>query len=176
MRKFGAPRDAVCYATVDGIDVIIQEPIPFSPDWYSHKSNGPALRYEVCIAIHTGFICWVNGPYPAGSWPDKRIARHRLIYKVGPNEMILADGGYSDDNEFFRTPTGLNGEYDSIMSTARARHEAINGLIKNWKAIKNVYRGKRSFHQFIFRAVANLTQHYLLYEEGTFNFDYREPL
>ena len=63
-----------CKITVDGTDFRIQEPIPFNPKWYSHKFKGPGLRYEVAICIKTGCIVWVIGPFPAGEWPDRKIA------------------------------------------------------------------------------------------------------
>ena len=63
-----------CKVTVDGTDFRIQEPIPFNPKWYSYKFKGPGLRYEVAICIKTGWIVWVNGPFPAGEWPNRKIA------------------------------------------------------------------------------------------------------
>ena len=59
-----------CKITVDGTDFRIQEPSPFDPKWYSHKFRGPGLRYEIGVCIKTGWIVWVNGPFPAGAWPD----------------------------------------------------------------------------------------------------------
>jgi len=54
-----------CFVSVDGTDLPIREPIrPVDPKWYSHKLNRAAVRYELAIAIHTGWIVWVNGPYP----------------------------------------------------------------------------------------------------------------
>ena len=61
--------------SIDGTNFRIYEPSPFSPKWFSHKFHGPGLRYEVGIAIRTGWIVWINGPYPPGDWPDVRIAR-----------------------------------------------------------------------------------------------------
>ena len=40
-----------CLITLDGTDVSINEPSPFNNKWYSHKLNGPGLRYEVGICI-----------------------------------------------------------------------------------------------------------------------------
>jgi hypothetical protein len=47
--------------TVDGTDFWVYEPTPFDTQWYSHKINGPALRYEVAVCIKkTGWIVWIN--------------------------------------------------------------------------------------------------------------------
>jgi hypothetical protein len=51
---------------VDGTDFHIREPEPFDPEWYTKKFNGPGVRYEVGIAIQTGYIVWVNGPFKPG--------------------------------------------------------------------------------------------------------------
>jgi hypothetical protein len=56
----------VCKITVDGTNFWIYEPMPFDRKWYSHKINGPAVRYKVGICIKTGWIVWINGPFPAG--------------------------------------------------------------------------------------------------------------
>ena len=51
---YATPSHCAVYITVDGTDFKIKEPTPFSPTWYSQKHNGPGLRYEVGICIHTG--------------------------------------------------------------------------------------------------------------------------
>ena len=37
--------------SVDGTDFCIQQPRPFNKMWYSHKFNGPVLRYGVAISV-----------------------------------------------------------------------------------------------------------------------------
>jgi hypothetical protein len=81
-----------CLVSVDGTDFGIYEPSPFSPKWYSHKLNGPGLRYEIAICIQTGEPVWINGPFPCGSWPDLRIARNALVDALDAGEYYLADG------------------------------------------------------------------------------------
>ena len=43
--------------TVDGVDFEIYEPTAFSGKWFSHKSNGPAVRYKIAISIVGDNIC-----------------------------------------------------------------------------------------------------------------------
>jgi hypothetical protein len=45
-----------CLVSVDGTDFQINEPTPFSKGYYSHKFNGPGLRYEIALNIMTGDI------------------------------------------------------------------------------------------------------------------------
>jgi hypothetical protein len=84
----------ICKMSVDGTDFRIREPQPFNPKWYSKKFNGPGLRYEVGICIRTGWICWLNGPFPCGHWPDIWISRDYLVYLLDRDERLLSDGGY----------------------------------------------------------------------------------
>jgi hypothetical protein len=46
----------------DGTDCPILEPWPFNKKWFSHKLNGPGLKYEVGVCNPTGEIVWVKGP------------------------------------------------------------------------------------------------------------------
>ena len=83
-----------CKVTVDGTDCPIQEPIPFSKKWYSHKFKKAGLRYEVAVNIKTGDIVWINGPFPCGSWNDIKIFRCNLKLLIPPGEMVEADKGW----------------------------------------------------------------------------------
>ena len=113
---------------VDGTDLAIEEPERLiNPRWwFSHKLNRAAVRYEVAIAIHTGWIVWVNGPYACGRNSDLRIARDKIIHLLRLGEKIVADGGYRDGGDFMETPTGLNNPDQRMKKVARARHETVN--------------------------------------------------
>lgn len=58
---------------MDGTDCPIYEPTPFNEMWYLHNFKGPAVRYEVSVAIKTGFVVSFNGPFPCGSCTDITI-------------------------------------------------------------------------------------------------------
>ena len=45
----------------------------------------------------------------------------KIVYELDDEEMILADGGYNDDYEFFETPTGINDD-DQRMKTVSYTH------------------------------------------------------
>lgn len=144
--------------TVDGTDCPIQEPSPFNWKWYSHKFNGPGLRYEVGVCIQTGDIVWVNGAYPAGRWTDLRIFRHRLKQFLLPHEMVEVDKGYRGD-EKCRIPMHRVSHTDRRAKTrARARHEQINSRIKIFKVLKAKFRHDIRDHQHCFYSCAVLTQ------------------
>ena len=63
------------YVSLDGTDCSIEEQTPFSREWYSHKLNGPGLRYEIGLNIASGDIVWAYGGYPCGSYPDLKLER-----------------------------------------------------------------------------------------------------
>jgi hypothetical protein len=159
---------------VDGTDFSIFEPSPFDPKWFSHKINGPGLRYEVAICIQTGWIVWIHGPFPCGAWPDLRIARDALIFEVLPGEMLLADGGYRDNHQFFETPTGLNNNDQQMKALARARHETCNRRFKEYGALSRKFRHPREKHGIIFTAVANITQLAIMLDQPLFSIQYRD--
>ena len=81
--------------------------------WYSHKFNGPGLRYEVALAIRTGLIVWLNGPFPCGTFPDDKIFKGALVEMLDEKERVEADGGYFKyDPEFTKTPKSHYGNED----------------------------------------------------------------
>ena len=125
-RHLMADANQRCKITVDGTNFWIQEPIPFNPKWYSHKFKGPGLRYEVTICIKTGWIVWVNGPFPAGEWPNRKITQAGINHHLDDNECYVGDGGYYDGWQWAETPTGYNNHEQKMYAMARAPHETIN--------------------------------------------------
>eukprot|EP00977_Amphora_coffeiformis_P003568 scaffold697_cov104-Amphora_coffeaeformis.AAC.2 len=124
--RFNSDNGSLCKISVDGTNFQIQEPTPFNRKWFSEKYNGPALRYEIGICIQTGWIVWVNGPFPGGSWPDQRIAKEFLFHNLQNGEEVLADRGYS--GHFVHKP-GQHWQIPGMerqKATVRARHEVIN--------------------------------------------------
>jgi hypothetical protein len=165
----------VCKITVDGTDFWIHEPIPFDAKWYSHKINGPAVRYEVAICIKTGWIVWVNGPFPAGTWPDLNIARLSLVHFLDEGECYVADGGYADGNQWASTPNGLNDYEQRTKALARARHETVNRRFKIFGCLSQRYRHHNlALHGTIFHAIANIVQLTIRFGHPLFDIEYIE--
>jgi len=169
--RFKNDNESKCKITIDGTDFRIYEQAPWNPKWYSHKFNGPAVRHEVGICIRSGEIVWINGPCPAGSWPDLRIARDWLIYALQDGEMVLADGGYHDGCGFFETPNGNNDGDQYMKALVRARHETINRRFKQWSILGSRYRHSLEKHGLVFRAIASIT-HFMMKE---YNYTDQDP-
>ena len=164
----------VCLITVDGTDFKIEEPSPFDPSYYSHKINHAGLRYEIGICIKTGWIVWVNGPFPCGAWPDLRIARSALHDMLLAGEKYVADGGYSDGHGYSENPNGTNTFAQRQYALARARHETINGVFKTHKCLNDMWRHDRDKHGLVFHSITIIVQLGLREGNYTFTIDYDE--
>jgi hypothetical protein len=164
--RFRGDRGKTCKVTIDGTDFRIEEPTPFSSNWFSHKFNGPGVRYEVAICIQTGDIVWINGPFKAGKWSDMKIFRRSLKQKLAPGEMVEADNGYRGEPYHVRTADGFVSRADDSRAKwkARNRHETINRRLKQWGCLKQVWRHDLGLHKTAFGAVAVVTQ--LAFENG----------
>jgi len=159
--------------SVDCLDMEIVEPGPFSlvlsPKWFSHKFNGPGLRYEVALCIATGDIVWINGPFPCGMFSDWVIFRDFGLRKnLERNERVEADDGYAaGDPEWVKTRSGILHIDKGMRNNVRARQEVVNKRLKQWNVLCHVFRHNISHHGDAFRAVAVITQ---------LSFDYGERL
>jgi hypothetical protein len=173
--RFRNDRRRTCKITVDCTDCAISEPWPwesgFNRQFFSHKINGAALKYEVGVCIQTGDIVWVNGPFKAGKWNDIKLYRRTLKEQLLPGEMVEADRGYRGD-ETVRCPDTVFSRSDKqAKQKARARHETVNGRLKNFRVLASVFRHERNLHQFVFYAVAVLIQ--ISFENGSPPFSVR---
>lgn len=145
--------------TVDGRDFQIYEPTPFSPGWYSHKFKGSGLRYEVALAISTGDIVHINGPFPCGHNPDITIFRSKLKGMLADGEMVEADRGYRGEYYSVRTPVDYETEEErKAKGQLMARHETVNRRFKQFGALKQVFRHNMGVHRVVFESVVVITQ------------------
>lgn len=151
-----------CNVSVDGTDFKICEPSPFQTKWYSHKFNGPGLRYEVGICIGTGHIVWVHGPFPCGRYSDLSIFRLGMKESLLSGEKVVADGGYRDN--CCEQLGGQSSTLSKVYSVVRARHETVNRRLKQFFVLGHRFRHDLSRHSACFHAVSNLTQ--LMIENG----------
>ena len=166
----------VCKMSVDGTDFRIREPKPFSPKWYSEKFNGPSLRYEVGICLITGWIVWINGPFPCGEWPDIRISRDSLIYMLRPNEKVLSDLGYPGQYHLQPEPGRRGTRLERRKALGRSRHENINGYFKEFGCLQQRWRHQIGLHDKVFWSVANLTQLKIRFEDRHWQVQYNDQV
>jgi len=154
------------YVSVDGADFRIQEPKPFSSQWYSHKFKGAGVRYELGIALKTGKVVAAHGPFPCGSFSDLSIFRLGMKKALLSQETVVADGGYPD--EACIQPKDVSNGLLRQHSLYRARHETLNGKMKNFEVLNQRFRHNLSQHGICFFAVANIVQKCI--EDGELSF------
>ena len=164
---------SICLVTVDGTDFAIPEQTPFDPIWFSHKLNGPGVRYEIGICIQTGWIVWINGPFPCGI-PDLSIARDWINDLLEDGEMYVADGGYYDGQQWSNTPNGRHDLDQYMKAAARARHEVVNGWFKRFGILQQRFHHDVYLHYEVFHAVANIVQLLIMMGHTPFDLEYRD--
>jgi hypothetical protein len=169
-----------CFISVDGTDCPVFEPWPFDSKMYSFKTQCAALRYEVGVAISTGFIVWVSGPHKAGR-NDWQIFNADLTHRLCDDECVEVDQGYKG-NEKFKTPEmGADSKGRKEKSLVRARHENINGKLKTFNLLTTHFRHMKPNNKFMekhgmcFNAIAVVTQLKMEFAgESLFDVEYNE--
>ena len=93
-----------------------------------------------------------------------------------PGEKVEADNGYRGEPLSVSTPDNCqnNAMKYAAKAKARARHECINGALKNFEALKKQFRHKHIHHSAVFTAIAVLTQMEIEYGGITYQINYRD--
>jgi len=107
-----------------------------------------------------GTWCGSRGPYLAGKYTDIKIFNKVLRNFLEPGERVEADEGYRDLPDKIKCPgNGANpAENRGTQGRVRARHEMLNGRLKNWGILLQVFRHHIMMHGDVFRACAVVTQ------------------
>lgn len=176
-RKVTRTRYNDCLLSVDGVDCRVPN---HGPKFASHKYKGKSgLRYEIGIDILKGEISWLNGPYPAGEWPDINIFRHALMHQLDPNERVEADDGYVyEAPKKVKCPANFSNppENEAMQQRVRNRQETVNKRMKQWDILDVQYRHDLSTHGMVFRAIAVITQVAIKNGEPLFSVEeYEDP-
>jgi DDE superfamily endonuclease len=169
-----------CLVSVDCTDCPIQEPQPYdkkiSKIWYTVKTNGPGLRYECAVCIHTGEVVWINGPFPCGAMNDWSIFRDGLRFWLDVGERVEADDGYlAGDPEYCKTKSGMSRQVENakVQGATRARGETINKRLKQYAVLTVPFRHDIiSKHSDCFRSCVVLTQLAIRNDQPLFDLDY----
>lgn len=146
--------DTLVYSSFDGTDCPINEPRPFHTGWFSHKFNGPGLRYEVGFSVE-GHLVWFNGPFPCGSFPDLKIFKEGMAHDLDPTERGILDNGYK--HNLCVSKDGLTQSLKDIHRPIRARYETVNSRLKNSQVLHHPLGHLLDLHMYCFHAVAQVT-------------------
>jgi len=157
--------DEVIIMTVDGTHCRVEEPRKApSRKWYSEKFQAAGLAYEVGVAVRHNMICWINGPFPAGTH-DITMFRSEggLWQRIPQGRLVFGDkGGYQGEPDWVI----VDNEFDSeelirYRARALARHETINRRLKNFRVLDRPFRHGVGRHGMVFDCVAVLVQYEL---------------
>jgi hypothetical protein len=150
---------SICLISVDGTDCPIEELYPFDKGIFSEKLNGPGYKYEVGVCIRTADIVWVNGPFKAGRADKTIFQEDGLRDALCDDECVEADAGYQGDDKLKNPNISQSRKDRKEKSRVRGRHENVNGFLKKFSVLDDVFRHKlQEKHQMCFEAIAVITQ------------------
>ena len=157
---------------VDGTECRVkrQKSIYLQRIYYSGKKKYHSLKYNVVVAIASGLILSVTGPFP-GSTHDLRMWRmwrernEKFLFR---SELVLADKAYiSDDRCYCPYKSPKNKKlgwkkrlFNYLHGSVRVIVEQTIGRVKIFNILKSVYRGslwKHKLYFFVCCQLANLT-------------------
>jgi hypothetical protein len=134
------------------------------------------MRYEIAIALQSGYIVWASPAYRAGRNPDITIFRKPGGLRdklLASREKTVADLGYRGEPECVDLPNEGSADFQTQMAWARSRHETCNKRIKIFSCMSHRFRHDVRLHQDFFNAVLVLTQ--LNIQNGDKLFDIEFP-
>lgn len=131
----------------------------FDKGFNSHKFNKPAYRYEICVAIYSDNICWISGPFRAGTWQDKKLftrpaGLEQLLENCG--EKTVADNIYQRSKQVARKSKGKK-RWKKWKQRALARHESVNSRLKNFGKLDTPFFCSEEKHEMMFTFAAIAT-------------------
>lgn len=160
-----------CLMCIDGTDVPIFEPGVRNSIWWSHKFNGPGVRYEVGTCIRTGDIVWFRGPFPCNI-SDREIFDNYLSTKLLPGEGVEADSGYVGRDQIFTPGVAKTSKERKQKSQVRGRQENVNARLKVFGVMKRWNNSDPAKHVVFARSVAVIVQLSFTHGEGLYEVPY----
>jgi hypothetical protein len=153
--------------SVDGVHCRVRE-VRKDPGakWFDHKSHGAGVTYELGIAIRSGNLVWIKGPFPA-STHDITMFRGEaeedatltgvappaqavmplvqpaecLKDKLDADERAIGDTGYrGEPTKVSITRPGDSAEVKKFKARVKSRHETFNARIKSFNVLNTAFR------------------------------------
>jgi hypothetical protein len=133
--------------------------LPYDPQMYSHKTNEPALSYEVALSLHESKVVSIRGPFKA-SVHDKTTFVAHLQDLIPDGCKGIADRGYRGV-EKLSTPNHFDSPaVKDFKRRARARQESFFTRIKRFAAVRDQFRHKDiEKHKWVFEAACVIVQY-----------------
>jgi hypothetical protein len=94
------------------------------------------------VDILTGNLVWIQGLYRASKYTNIKIFNKVLRNFLEPGEWVEADEGYRGHLDNIKCPgnDANPAENRGMQGRARAHHEMLNGRLKNWGILSQVFR------------------------------------
>ncbi|KAL3936902.1 MAG: hypothetical protein SGARI_002359 [Bacillariaceae sp.] len=163
--------DEVFIVSVDGVHCKIRE-VRKDPSskWFDHKSHGAGLTYELAIAIRSGKLVWMKGPFPAsvhdikmfrGEEGDPNNKPEESLKAMIPDDMKgIGDSGYKGEPQKMSTTKPRDSkEVKKFKGQVKSRHETFNGRIKFFLVLDMPFRHDISQHKQCFEACCIAVQY-----------------
>ena len=175
--------DEIFWISIDGVHCCIYEPRRDpSSKWFSHKSNGAGLTYELGIAIRSNRLVWIAGPFPTsqhdittfrGEKQNEPKDQNALIYKIPDGKRAIGDSGYKGEpGKISITREGDSGAVKNFKGRVKSRHENFNSRLKTFKVLSTRFRHRLrpdlAEHKAAFEAVCVACQFDLENDHGLF--------
>ncbi|OEU05889.1 hypothetical protein FRACYDRAFT_257598 [Fragilariopsis cylindrus CCMP1102] len=152
------------FLTDDACDFGINEPYPWDRKWYAVKFNGPGVKYNVAIAIHSDNICYASGPHFSGE-SETTIFKENLGTAIPEDEPVEIDGCTGGDQRQMKPQAGDNRKVRKQKSIFRGRQETIFSRMKQFNVLNSHFRHNETSeehtlykHQVCFDAILVITQ------------------
>ena len=85
----------------------------------------------------------------------------------------MADSGYKGEAKVSRPDDAAIGHDNRVAaSQLRGRHEGINGKLKRWGILRQLFRHNRNKHHIVFKSCITLTQLLIDYGERSFKVEH----
>ena len=124
--------------------------------------------------ILAGNLVWIQGPYPASDYTDITNFNKVLRNFLEPGERVEADEGYRGHPDKIKCPGNDANpvENRAMQGRVRAHHETLNGRLKNWGILSQVFRLHIMMHGDVFQGCAVVTQLTIQDGEPLFEVEY----
>jgi hypothetical protein len=132
---------------------------------YSHKNHGPAVAYELGVAIYEDRLVWMNGPFDASThditmFRNEHDPNNSLKANMPEGKRGIGDSAYRGEPKYMTAHREKHGkELRKFINRVRARHENFNARIKSFRILAERFRSDRAHHKIAFEAVCVLCQY-----------------
>ena len=161
--------------------------------WWSHKSNGPAVAFEVVTDSVSGQICWINGPEPPtmgdikflrggdggkkkGQWKKfvHTWEKSALYFHIPKNVKLVGDSAYAGQpDKVATTKDAHDRQTKELFARMKSLQETVFKRIKDFKIMRHFRHGSGTKDRLekikiAFEATAVLVEYDIEYEKPLF--------